>query len=117
MSNLHWWQWLLLILGTYGALDFWLVYGRAPFHYRYNRLIAWFLKQRGMVAITIGATCYRVDMSTWSDQADRHERAHYHQWRVRPFFGPVYLFWILVRGYDHNADENEARRESGEDER
>ena len=89
-----------------------------PFTQRYNPLIAWFLQRQGMAAITIGAHCFLADRNRpLTPQGEVHERWHFHQWRVRPFMAPVYLFWLLVVGYDHHPLENEARRAADQPER
>lgn len=107
----------------------WQTFGRGGFRFVYNPYIAplvrkWF-KAMGW---TCGARCYvaRPDLlegfgpggteppkrpsaehAWWRHEKDGHGR----QFRVRPFMGPVYVFWGIVVGYVRNPLELEAERE------
>lgn len=113
-----WKFWLILLLVVYALPVFVVTYCVGPFHYRYAGWIARYLRSQGMAFITIGAMCFKAEIdSVPTPEQDAHERHHNHQWRVRPFFAPVYLFWMLVKGYDKHEDEQDARREAGQKER
>lgn len=118
---------LLVVLIGYVLGVYWAVYGRGKFHFVYNGLVAKFLRRVKMDGITLGARCYvrefnlilefplgyePVDLPHDSPARRwwRHEHQHYHQWRVRPFMAPVYIYWQLKSGYGHNPLEDEANR-------
>jgi hypothetical protein len=115
-----WWQWLLLILAAYYATCAWLVYGRGPFKFVYNPVIALLLKAIGMACLCLGARGYvrerkylQPEYSAPGTPLWRHEKeTHYDkQWRVRPFtFAPEYLWKFITKGYEHIYFEDDAEK-------
>lgn len=117
--------WILAVLAWYFAFMWWATFGRGTFRFCYNKYIAKLIPMDGW---TFGARCYVKKPELLADFAPggfeplnlphdhpvrqwfRHEAQHNHQFRVRPFMAPVYIFWDRVVGYRKNPLEKEAGR-------
>ena len=106
----------LALLVAYYALCAYVVYGRGPFGFAYNPVMAWIIRRLGMAAMTVGSTAYvarrlyllaaKPGMKLWN-----HEHVHYVQWHRHPFsFAPRYLWYLAKQGYRNHPDEVQARK-------
>lgn len=121
--------WGALGIGVlYGAVAIWATFLRGKFRFVYSPLVAPAVRRQGADGTTIGARCYvaHPDLIAefpngfepttlpWHSNARRwwrHEAwAHGKQWRVRPFMGPVYLFWEIAVGWKRNPLEIEGQQ-------
>lgn len=112
--------WILGAIAAYYLFCYWLVFGRGPFKFVYNPVIAVFLRLIGMGCICLGARGYvakrkylELQYSGTHTPLYRHEKeTHYDkQWRVRPFtFAPEYLWKLITKGYDHIYFEDDAEK-------
>lgn len=114
-----------VLLASYFAFVWWATFLRGPFRFTYHPVVARFLPKG---AWTFGARAYLKNAADLADFAPggfeplhlpydhpvrqwfRHEKQHNHQFRVRPFMAPVYVFWDTVVGYWRNPLEKEAER-------
>ncbi len=119
---------LLSIVVAWFPFIWWQTFLRGEFRFVYNPVIAPHVRKQGADGTTIGARCYVAHPGLitefpsglepvtlpWNSSARRwwrHEKRHNRQFRVRPFMGPVYLFWELAVGWKNNPLEIEAERE------
>jgi len=112
-------KWLAVAPLAYVLFSLWLVFGRGEFGFVHSPVVAWFLRKIRMAAITIGARAYvakpeYLQVAATGGTLWKHEKQHNRQWRVRPFFAPVYLYWQLKEGYERNPLEEEARNAESE---
>lgn len=120
---------LLALVILWFPFIWWQTFLRGEFRFVYNPVIAFAVKHWfKAMGWTCGARCYvdrpdRLDgfgpggteppirgtpeHDWWQHECDGHG----HQFRVRPFMGPVYVFWGIAVGYWNNPLEVEARRE------
>lgn len=76
------------------------------------RLLAWWLKKIGMVAITLPPLgIYALEEFLVDDRLRKHENTHWEQYKrmgLFKFYG-LYLWYSLKHGYQNNPMEIEAR--------
>jgi len=119
--------WTLVLAALYAGTVGWLTFGRGPFRFAYNPVVAWLLERIRKDGITLFARCYsrtrkliedfpngfeplHLPAQSWQRRWWRHEKQHNRQWRVRPFMAPVYLVLEILFGYAGNPLEHEADR-------
>lgn len=122
-------KWFAIVVVGYLMLWAYLTHGRGSFRFVYWKPMALLLEVLGMDGITFGARCYsrtktliaefpngfeplHLPYLSWQRRWWRHEFTHFFDWVMRPFFGPVYCFWLAVKKYAGHPDERRATHES-----